>query len=64
MKIPSSFKPCGYALFFLFAWLKSFSVLGGYDGETPLVNKYNEHEFLTACRTGNIEAVQYFLNQV
>ena len=63
MKNLSCFKPNGYALFLLFGLLKSFSVLGGYDGETLLNNEYNEHEFLAACRTGNFEAVHYFLDQ-
>ena len=63
MKNLSGFKSNGYALFLLFSLLKSFSVLGGYDGETLLNNEYNEHEFLAACRTGNVEAVQYFLDQ-
>ena len=63
MKSLSGLKSNGYALFLLFGFLKSFSVLGGYDGETPLKNEYNEHEFLAACRTGNVEAVQYFLDQ-
>ena len=63
MKNLSGFKSNGYALFLLFSLLKSFSALGGYDGETLLNNEYNEHEFLAACRTGNVEAVQYFLDQ-
>ena len=63
MKNLSVLKSNGYALFLLFGLLKSFSVLGGYDGETLLNNEYNEHEFLAACRTGNVEAVQYFLDQ-
>ena len=63
MKNLSGLKSNGYALFLLFGLLKGFSVLGGYDGETLLNNEYNEHEFLAACRTGNVEAVQYFLNQ-
>ena len=63
MKNLSGLKSKGYALFLLFGLLKSFSVLGGYDGETLLNNEYNEHEFLAACRTGNVEAVQYFLDQ-
>ena len=63
MKALSGFKSYGYVLLFLFGLLKSFSVFGGYDGETLLVNEFYEHEFLAACRTGNVEAVQYFLDQ-
>ena len=63
MKNLSGLKSNGYALFLLFGLFKSFSVFGGYDGETLLNNEYNEHEFLAACRTGNVEAVQYFLDQ-
>ncbi|MTI12607.1 ankyrin repeat domain-containing protein [Sansalvadorimonas verongulae] len=28
-----------------------------------LKNKYNEHDFLAACREGNVDVVQYFLDQ-
>ena len=63
MRNLSCIKSNGYALLFLYGLLKSFSVFGGYDGETLLNNEYNEHEFLAACRTGNIEAVHYFLDQ-
>ena len=63
MKNLSGLKSNGYRLLFLFGLLKSFSVFGGYDGETLLINEYSEHEFLAACRTGNVEAVQYFLDQ-
>ena len=33
-----------------------------YDGSTPLNNPYNEDGFLAACRTGNLEAVEFFSN--
>ncbi|MTI13663.1 ankyrin repeat domain-containing protein [Sansalvadorimonas verongulae] len=31
--------------------------------KVPLVNKYGEHDFLAACREGNLEAVNVFLSQ-
>ena len=37
--------------------------LAGWSGEPPLENPYNEHEFLAACRTGHLPAVQFFLDQ-
>lgn len=50
-----------YILLFLIMIFNT-SVFANYEGKTPIVNTYNEHEFLAACRTGNIEAALYFHN--
>lgn len=39
------------------------SVFANYDGATPLINTYNENEFLFACRTGNKEVVERYCNE-
>ncbi|MTI13895.1 ankyrin repeat domain-containing protein [Sansalvadorimonas verongulae] len=33
------------------------------DLSVPLKNEYNEHDFLAACREGNVEAVTFFVSQ-
>ncbi|MTI12021.1 ankyrin repeat domain-containing protein [Sansalvadorimonas verongulae] len=52
-----------YASFFLFVFTFCRNTLGA--GECPINLKRlygNEHDFLAACREGNLDAVQYFLN--
>ncbi|MTI12688.1 ankyrin repeat domain-containing protein [Sansalvadorimonas verongulae] len=56
-----------YASFFLLALGFCANVLGTgeckADPSIALKNKYNEHDFLAACREGNVDVVRYFLDQ-
>ncbi|MTI12199.1 ankyrin repeat domain-containing protein [Sansalvadorimonas verongulae] len=53
-----------YASFFLFVFVFCAKALGA--GEYPMILKReygDEHDFLAACREGNVKAVQFFIDQ-
>ena len=56
-----------YAIFFLFALGLCTNARAANECTAvlsePLKRAYDEHDFLAACREGNVEAVQFFLDQ-
>ena len=50
-----------YSIFFL-CMIATRCVWAEWDGEPQLEMKYEEHEFLAACREGNVPAVEFYLN--
>ena len=50
-----------YSIFFL-CFIATRCVWAGWEGDPPLKMKYEEHEFLAACREGNIPAVEFYLD--
>ncbi|MCL6270914.1 ankyrin repeat domain-containing protein [Sansalvadorimonas sp. 2012CJ34-2] len=52
-----------YPLFFLSILATWSARASGWKGEPQLEMTYEEHEFLAACREGNVPAVEYYLGQ-
>ena len=49
-----------YSIFFL-CLIATRCIWAKWEGEPPLKMKYDEHEFLAACREGNVPAVEFYL---
>ena len=51
-----------YSIFFL-CLIATRCVWAGWDGYPALEMKHDEHEFLAACREGNMPAIEFYLAQ-
>jgi|GEM_PF-1314186 len=65
IKLMMKVKPKGrhIGVFVALCVLAAVPALAGWSGTPPLRNTYNEHEFLAACRSGNLAVVRFFLGQ-